>query len=153
MKILYFGELVTLMEKNQLLETVLSEPLSRLLVRDYVCMTGDDYFSHCLIEYNKRSGYRDIFIPGNLVPGLAEGHFLRQYRYALHINHGFQIKLIKPLFPEDRIMVIDKIEEAKSDTRLIIDNSSPVKIKRRIKNQENELTCLLYLDYLIRRNE
>jgi acyl dehydratase len=149
---LYFQDLERLKKEHRLLETPLSQKLPREIVDGYIQLTQDDHRSHADQDYNHNLGYPDIFIPGFLIPALAEGYFKQHYLYALHMNLGFRPKFKKPLFPGDSIKVIDEILEAMDDRRLIIDNASPVKIMRKVINQDSKLVSTITLDYSIRRS-
>ena len=152
MEDLYFQDLQKFAKEHRLLKTPLSQKLSRDIINGYISLTKDNHRSHTEENYNHLLGYSDVFIPGFLIPGLAEGYFKQFYSYALHMNLGFKSRFKRPLFPGDSIQVIDEIIEVKDDKRLIIDNSNPVKIIRKVINQDNNLTSIITLDYSIRRS-
>ena len=69
----------------------------------------------------------------------------------MHVIRDFRAKLIRHLYPGDRIKVIEPYVELRNQNYLIIENSSPVFCKRKIINQDNETTGMFDISYLIRR--
>ena len=154
MEKLYFEDLETLKASKATLETPLSpSPITVSCIQEYIEITSDHHASHSDSRYNLRFGYMDIFVPGFLMPGLAEGFFRRYHEYALHMNRGFSAKPIIPLYPGNHIRVVDEILQTKSHPRLVVDNSSPVSIRRKVFNENQDLVYILELDYLVSRRQ
>jgi len=148
---IYFEDLEELVRKTVVRKSDFSEPLTRDFVEKYVKLTGDDALSHTSVSYNLLYNHKDIFIPGLAMPILAEVLFRKSYPYFVHIIRDFHLKLLKPLYPGDRIHVVEDFIDFKDDPRLIVDNSSPVSCKRKIKNQDGKVTAHFNIDYLIKR--
>ena len=148
---IYFEDLEELVKKTVVRESDFSEPLTREFVEGYVELTGDDALSHTSRSYNLLYNYKDIFIPGLAISVLAEVLFRKSYPYFVHVIRDFHLKLLRPLYPGDKIKVRESSAELKNQDNLIFENSSPVDCKRKIINQDNEVTGMFDISYLIRR--
>lgn len=151
--IIYFEDLEELVKNTAVRESDFCEPLTRKLVEDYVNWSSDDAISHTSRSYNLLYDHKDVFIPGLVISVLAEVLFRKSYPYFVHIIRGFNVKLLRPLYPGDKIKIREFGIELKNQDYLIFENSSPVSCKRKIINQDNEITALFNIDYLIKRRD
>ncbi len=152
LELIYFEDLENLLKEEISLQTPFSSDkfLTDNLVKEFVTITDDDAPSHTNIYYNKVKGRKDIFIPAYLIPGISEGYFRQYHKYATDIIRSYSIKLLRPLFPGDRIRIADRVIEVNNKI-ITKGNTSPVTIERRIENQYGLLTSSLEIYYLINR--
>lgn len=148
---IYFEDLEELVKKTLVRESDFSKPLAHEFVKGYVELTGDDALTHTSRSYNLLYNHKNIFIPGLAIPVLVEVLFRKSYPYFVHVIRDFHVKLLRPLYPGDKIKVREISAELKNQDYLISENSSPVDCKRKIINQDNEITGMFDISYLIRR--